>query len=369
MSNKVKGTNRKYQLTDNKYSLDDGRVVYQIQALMDFSDVKAGDLGGYIESVKDLNYHLEDISWVYDESVVAGDGQWGSIRQEGHDSFTVGENSTVRGKSFVDSAWIYGKSEIIDSTVIGSLTEETKIVDSLITNDAKDPGDKMTPAFQPIKSSEIRHNPLVKNMVVRNSSINETDKLEHSIVIHSLTVNTPIVDSEIYGSLVSQSSVKDGSSITKGYLRHVDVDNHSIVDNVIMEQGTIANRSEVFDSQKVSNTNIQSSSLNSMGDTHNTTFTNTHAQESEVYDSVFVESNIQNSTITKGSEIDHSDIRLSDIEGSTINDTTLRSSTVKDDTLSSESKIDYKTAEANEKLGIYLNEKDLHNLSNDLLEL
>ena len=39
-------------LTDDTITLDDGTVLYRIRALIDFGNVKAGELGGYIEKRK-----------------------------------------------------------------------------------------------------------------------------------------------------------------------------------------------------------------------------------------------------------------------------------------------------------------------------
>ncbi len=45
----------KYTLTDIKKTLKDGTIVYRIQAIKDFGDVKAGDLGGWVQSYKNLS--------------------------------------------------------------------------------------------------------------------------------------------------------------------------------------------------------------------------------------------------------------------------------------------------------------------------
>ena len=45
-----------------------GRKLYQIKALKDFGDFKAGDLGGYIE--KEENLSQDGISWVFDNACV-----------------------------------------------------------------------------------------------------------------------------------------------------------------------------------------------------------------------------------------------------------------------------------------------------------
>tara|TARA_R110000868_G_scaffold410436_1_gene698446 strand:+ start:516 stop:1034 length:519 start_codon:yes stop_codon:yes gene_type:complete len=53
----------KYKLTENSIEFNNKKL-YQIQALKDFGDVKAGDLGGYIE--KELNLSQEGYRWLFD---------------------------------------------------------------------------------------------------------------------------------------------------------------------------------------------------------------------------------------------------------------------------------------------------------------
>ena len=57
--------NRKYELTDITMTYK-GRTLYRIRALKDFSDVKKGDLGGWVSN----EYNLSQYSncWIYDEA-------------------------------------------------------------------------------------------------------------------------------------------------------------------------------------------------------------------------------------------------------------------------------------------------------------
>ena len=64
--------NKKYNLTNNRIIVD-GKTLYQIKALRDFSDVKKGDLGGFIESEKNLSH--EGKCWVYNNAMVYGNGR------------------------------------------------------------------------------------------------------------------------------------------------------------------------------------------------------------------------------------------------------------------------------------------------------
>lgn len=63
---------KKYELTDETIKVD-GHTLHRIRAVRCFSDVKAGDLGGWVEKENNLSH--EDHAWVYDEGKVYGDAQ------------------------------------------------------------------------------------------------------------------------------------------------------------------------------------------------------------------------------------------------------------------------------------------------------
>lgn len=58
-------TTKKYRLTGEKSEYDES-VIFRIQALKDFGDVKAGDLGGWVESEDNLSH--EGDCWIYDDA-------------------------------------------------------------------------------------------------------------------------------------------------------------------------------------------------------------------------------------------------------------------------------------------------------------
>ncbi|WP_343358277.1 hypothetical protein AAJP84_00780 [Bartonella schoenbuchensis] len=68
---------KKYELTEESEKVDNSRfgkkyncILHRIRALRDFSDIKAGDLGGFIETEDNLSH--EGDCWVYDGSYVSG---------------------------------------------------------------------------------------------------------------------------------------------------------------------------------------------------------------------------------------------------------------------------------------------------------
>lgn len=59
---------KKYELT-NEHIDAYGTRLYRIRALIDFGDVKAGDLGGYVESENNLSH--DGNAWVYGNAWVS----------------------------------------------------------------------------------------------------------------------------------------------------------------------------------------------------------------------------------------------------------------------------------------------------------
>ncbi|WP_273721794.1 dATP/dGTP diphosphohydrolase domain-containing protein [Bartonella sp. ML71XJBT] len=62
---------KKYELTDETIEVD-GKTLHRIRALKDFGDVKAGDLGGFIENEINLSHYGN--CWVAGKAVIYGGG-------------------------------------------------------------------------------------------------------------------------------------------------------------------------------------------------------------------------------------------------------------------------------------------------------
>ena len=91
---------KKYRLTENHINIGN-RILYQIEALKDFGDVKAGDLGGHIESEKNLAQ--ENSAWVYDDAKVYGNAK-------------VCDDASIYGNARVcDDAEVYGDACVYDN--------------------------------------------------------------------------------------------------------------------------------------------------------------------------------------------------------------------------------------------------------------
>ena len=86
-------TTKKYELS-NETIVFNGVTLHRIKALKDFSDVKAGNLGGWVE--KEENLSQTDNAWVYSNAKVFG-------------------NAIVEGNAKVyDNAIAYGKAQVYD---------------------------------------------------------------------------------------------------------------------------------------------------------------------------------------------------------------------------------------------------------------
>ena len=99
--------NKKYKLTDETIEVED-KILYRIEALKDFGEIKKGDKGGFIESENNLAH--EGNAWVSDNARVYGDA-------------CVFDNAQVYGNAFVSgyaqvygNARVYGNAWLYDNT-------------------------------------------------------------------------------------------------------------------------------------------------------------------------------------------------------------------------------------------------------------
>ncbi len=128
---------KKFELT-NKVVRNCRKKLYRIRALKDFGDVRAGELGGYLENESNLSQ--DGAAWVYDEACVC-------------DNAKVLGNAVVKGNACVcgyakitDDAYISGNACIADDAgvyddayVVGnaSVGDNAKIFDkAFICGDA-----------------------------------------------------------------------------------------------------------------------------------------------------------------------------------------------------------------------------------------
>lgn len=120
----MKKMNQKYILTDDTRYIDD-HMLHRIQAIKDFGDVKAGDLGGWIGSYRNLSQTgdcwVYDDSCVYEKAIVLGDAV---IR---NNSFIFGNADVNKGAVIVHGS-IYGYTCITDFARVESVTCHRAVV-------------------------------------------------------------------------------------------------------------------------------------------------------------------------------------------------------------------------------------------------
>ena len=108
-------SNSKYETTGESKFFGT-RTVWRIRATKDFSDIKAGDFGGFIECEKNLDE--EGDCWIYDNSIVAHDARvYGDAKIM--DASKIADSAKVYGKSIIKSSCVCDYSEIYDNAVIG----------------------------------------------------------------------------------------------------------------------------------------------------------------------------------------------------------------------------------------------------------
>lgn len=129
-------TNQKYEITDiahEKYPF-----LHRIRALRDIgSEVKAGDLGGFVESESNLSFEPGDNAWIFNDAIAAGEAyvDKGSCLRDraiacnhayiSHGATMLGDaraedDAYVRGATLMKSARISGNSMILLSKKTGN---------------------------------------------------------------------------------------------------------------------------------------------------------------------------------------------------------------------------------------------------------
>lgn len=101
-----------------------GKNYYRIKALRSFSDVKKGDLGGYVNSPWNLSNHGD--SWVYDDAKAIG-------------SSVIRDDAKIRGNSIImDNAKVSGDVVVSGECVVSKYAEisgKSKVEGSCIITD------------------------------------------------------------------------------------------------------------------------------------------------------------------------------------------------------------------------------------------
>ena len=101
---------KKFELTNEFIANRFGTKLFRIRALVEFGDVEAGELGGYVE--KESNLGHDDNAWVYGNARVYGDALvYDNARVYGN-AWVYGD-AQVSGDALVyGNAWVYGDAQV-----------------------------------------------------------------------------------------------------------------------------------------------------------------------------------------------------------------------------------------------------------------
>ena len=186
--------NKKYELTDESI-IYNGKKLYRIKALKDFSNVEKGELGGYIES--EYNLSQENNCWVYNDAKVydyariSGNAKvYGNVFVSGYTKIfgnakvygyakvyghaLVSDNAAISGNAEIfDYAQIYGYAEIYNHAKVYDYTEvygNAKICDNAVINNSYKIIGKVTNKFDDIIEIQNPKGRLV-TAILRNGKI------------------------------------------------------------------------------------------------------------------------------------------------------------------------------------------------------
>ena len=130
---------KKYELLKTDTFNMNGKTLYRIIAIRNFGDIKKGEIGGFVESERNLSHNgncwIHDEAKVYEKAKVYGDAQiydhsmvYGKAKVYGHaklfKSALVTENAKIYGSSCLTGftairhkVRIYGNAKIADAMI------------------------------------------------------------------------------------------------------------------------------------------------------------------------------------------------------------------------------------------------------------
>lgn len=104
-------SNQKYEIIDMAH--EEYPFLHRIRALRDIcGEIRAGDIGGFVESESNLSAEPGDCAWIFDDAIAAGDAyvSKGSV-MSGHSR--AEDNAYLRGASMTGKALASGNAQII----------------------------------------------------------------------------------------------------------------------------------------------------------------------------------------------------------------------------------------------------------------
>lgn len=106
---------KKFELTAKFVTNIFGKKLFRIKALMTFGDVKAGELGGYLEKEENLDHDgdawVSGDAWVYGDAWVSQNADYATVKGFGHESRATTFFRLKSGEIGVRCGCFYGTIE------------------------------------------------------------------------------------------------------------------------------------------------------------------------------------------------------------------------------------------------------------------
>ena len=108
---------KKYEFTGETITIGE-RTLHRIRAVRDFGDVKAGDIGGWIEKEENLSH--EGYCWVRDEAIVYGSALVCDNATVCDDAIVCDEATVCDAAIVCDEATVRGAAIVCDEATVRS---------------------------------------------------------------------------------------------------------------------------------------------------------------------------------------------------------------------------------------------------------
>lgn len=213
----IKNQNLKYKILDKSMSIG-GHTYYQIQAIKDFGNVKAGDLGGWVEDKKCLSQ--EGNCWVCPQSFIEKNGR-------------VYDNAQIIRSSVENFGMVSGDAVVEDSYVRrhGKVRDKAKLSHSLVTDEGAVLGNAIVNNVSIVSDHAV---------VCDNASLEETIVKDYAVVENNASV--------LYSALYNRARVSDNARVFNSSL----YDKTRVYENAkVYEKTELHDKSEIF-----GNTNV-----------------------------------------------------------------------------------------------------------------
>ena len=123
---------KKYELVKDMTLTSRFGLLYKIRALKDFSDVKKGDLGGYVSSERNLSHY--DNCWIYGEDAIVAGNAYVNYNARVYGYTVISGNSKILDNACVGGNTVIYNAEISDNALIGG--RDVYILNSSIEDNA-----------------------------------------------------------------------------------------------------------------------------------------------------------------------------------------------------------------------------------------